>query len=232
MNKQNIFDQIIEYFETHIPEWSNALFQHLEISLTAVCIAVAIGFPLGALCAKNRIIKSFITGIFSTLRIIPSLAVLLLCIPLFGIGVVPALIALTFLAIPPVLINTTQAFAGVAPEVIETATGLGMSKVRMFFLVRLPLAMPLVLAGVKTATVEVIASATLAAYIGAGGLGVIIFTGLGLQRADLLIVGGLSVAVLSILADTLLGALEKRLIRYRNIEIKPITPRYLPHRMV
>jgi osmoprotectant transport system permease protein len=90
----------------------------------------------------------------------------------------------------------------------------------MFFHVKLPLAMPLVLTGVKTATVEVIASATLAAYIGANGLGVIIFTGLGLQRADLLIVGGLSVAILSILADTLLGALEKRLVRYRNTEIK------------
>jgi osmoprotectant transport system permease protein len=227
-----MFEQIIAYFETHMTEWSHALFQHVEISLTAVCIAVVIGFPLGVLCAKNRVVKSFITGIFSTLRIIPSLAVLLLCIPLFGVGVVPALIALTFLAVPPVLINTTQAFAGVAPEVIETATGLGMSRARMFLLVKTPLAMPLVLAGVKTATVEVIASATLAAYIGAGGLGVIIFTGLGLQRADLLIVGGLSVAVLSVLADTLLGALEKRLVKYRTIEIKSAAPWYLPHRMM
>jgi osmoprotectant transport system permease protein len=223
MQKQNLFEQIGAYFQTHMEEWFQAAFEHIQISLTAVCIAVIIGFPLGALCAKSRMAKAFVTGIFSTLRIIPSLAVLLLCIPLFGIGLVPALVALTFLAVPPVLINTAQGFAGVPPAVIETATGLGMSRARMFFSVRLPLAMPLVLAGVKTATVEVIASATLAAYIGAGGLGVIIFTGLGLQRADLLIVGGLSVAVLSLSADTLLGALEKRLVRYRNVEIKPAT---------
>jgi osmoprotectant transport system permease protein len=220
MNKQNIAEQIVIYFQTHMQEWTHSVAEHIALSLTAVCIAIVIGFPLGVLCSRNRVVKSFITGIFSTLRIIPSLAVLLLCIPLIGTGVVPALIALTFLAIPPILINTTQAFAGVAPEVIETATGLGMSKSRMFLRVRLPLAMPLVLAGVKTATVEVIASATLAAYIGGGGLGVIIFTGLGLQRPDLLIVGGASAAAISILADILLGALEKRLVRYRRTEVK------------
>jgi len=222
MNEQNIFEQIVLYFRTHMQQWTQAVIEHLEISFTAVCVAIVIGFPLGVFCSRNRIVKSFITGIFSTLRIIPSLAVLLLCLPLIGTGVLPALIALTFLAIPPILINTAQAFAGVAPEVIETATGLGMSKSRMFVHVRLPLALPLVLAGVKTATVEVIASATLAAYIGAGGLGVIIFTGLCLQRSDLLIVGGASAAIISILADTLLGALEKRLVRYRNTEVKVV----------
>ncbi|MDR2610206.1 MAG: ABC transporter permease [Clostridiales Family XIII bacterium] len=226
--KQNLFEQITAYFSTHMQEWSRAVLEHIQISLTAVLIAVCVGFTLGVLCSGNHIAKTFVTGIFSTLRIIPSLAVLLLCIPLFGIGLAPALIALTFLAIPPVLINTTQAFAGVPAAVIETATGLGMSRMRMFLTVKTPLAMPLVLAGVKTATVEVIASATLASYIGAGGLGVIIFTGLGLQRADLLIVGGLSVAVLSILADTLLGALEKRLVRYRNVQIKPARPKHVP----
>ncbi|MDR1068324.1 MAG: ABC transporter permease [Clostridiales Family XIII bacterium] len=230
MQNQNLFEQIITYFSTHTEAWGEAVAQHLLMCFAAVALAMLIGLPLGVFCSKNRIVKTFVTGIFSTLRIIPSLAVLLLCLPVFGPGAVPALIALSFLAIPPILINTTQAFAGVPAEVIETATGLGMSPARMFFRVKAPLAMPLVLAGIKTATAEIIASATLAAYIGAGGLGVMIFTGLGLQRADLLIVGGLSVAILSILADTLLGLLEKRLVRYRNTDIKPMTARRLPHR--
>jgi osmoprotectant transport system permease protein len=230
MQNQNLFEQIIVYFSTHREAWADAVAQHMIMCLAAVTLAMIVGLPLGVFCSRNRVVKTFVTGIFSTLRIIPSLAVLLLCLPVFGPGAVPALIALSFLAIPPILINTTQAFAGVPAEVIETATGLGMSPARMFFRVKVPLAMPLVLAGIKTATAEIIASATLAAYIGAGGLGVMIFTGLGLQRADLLLVGGLTVAVLSILADTLLGALEKHLVRYRRVDVKPVAPWRLPHR--
>jgi osmoprotectant transport system permease protein len=138
--------------------------------------------------------------------------------PLFGIGLLPAFVALSFLAIPPILINTTQAFATIPAPVVETAEAMGMTPGMVFTRVKFPLAMPLILPGVKTATVEVIASATLAAYIGAGGLGNIIFTGLGLLRPDLLIIGGASVAALSIAADQLLGLLEKRLVRYRNSE--------------
>jgi osmoprotectant transport system permease protein len=165
-------------------------------------------------------LRTFITGVFGTLRIIPSLAILLLCIPILGTGLAPALVALSFLAIPPVLINTTQAFAGIPAPIVETARGMGMSDARIFLTVKAPLSAPLVLTGIKTAVVEVIASATLAAYIGAGGLGNIIFTGLGLLRADLLLIGGVSVAVLSMLADSLLSLLERRVVRYRNPDPK------------
>jgi osmoprotectant transport system permease protein len=118
-----------------------------------------------------------------------------------------------------VLINTTQAFATIPHSVIEAAEAMGMTDGMVLTRVKFPLAAPLILTGVKTATVEVIASATLAAYIGAGGLGNLIFTGLGLLRPDLLIIGGASVAALSIAADTLLSMLEKRLVRYRDTDI-------------
>jgi osmoprotectant transport system permease protein len=133
-----------------------------------------------------------------------------------GIGIKPAVTALVFLAIPPILINTTQGYSSIPLPVLETARGMGMSNRRIFFLIKMPLAMPLVLAGFKTAMVEVIASATLAAYIGGGGLGAIIFTGLGLMRSELLLIGGISVALLSILADILLSCLERRVVRYRG----------------
>jgi osmoprotectant transport system permease protein len=159
-----------------------------------------------------------VTGVFSTLRIIPSLAILFLCVSLLGgVGLWPTVFALTLLAIPPILINTTLAFAGIDPAVLETARGMGMSAARTFFQVKVPLAAPLFVAGFKTATVEVIASATLGAYIGAGGLGTIIFTGLGLQRSDILIVGGVLVAALSLVSGSLITLTEKRLLRWHFV---------------
>jgi osmoprotectant transport system permease protein len=220
MNNANLLEKMLTYFQTRADSYADAFATHIMISVLCVGIACAVGIPLGIFCAKSKVARIFITGIFSTLRIVPSLAVLFICIPIFGTGLTPALVALSFLAIPPVLINTTQAFAAIPQPVIETAEAMGMTNGMVFARVKFPLATPLMLTGVKTATVEVIASATLAAYIGAGGLGNIIFTGLGLLRPDLLIIGGASVAALSIAADTLLSKFEKRLVRYRGTEIK------------
>ncbi|MDR0639833.1 MAG: ABC transporter permease subunit [Spirochaetaceae bacterium] len=141
---------------------------------------------------------------------IPSLAILFLCLPLLGTGFKPSVTALTFLALPPILMNTAVSFASVPAATLEAAAAMGMTAVQIFCKVKAPLALPLVLAGFKTAAVEVVASATLAAYIGGGGLGVIIFTGLGLMRTELLVIGGASVAALSVLIDFLLSGLEKK----------------------
>jgi osmoprotectant transport system permease protein len=219
MNHTGLAEKIVEYFQNRMDVYLEAVARHVMISGIAVLVACAVGIPLGILAARGMRTRALIMGVFSTLRIIPSLAVLLLCIPVMGTGMAPALVALSFLAIPPVLINTTQAFAGIPGAVTETAVGMGMSRMRVFFKVKAPLSLPVVLTGIKTAAVEVIASATLAAYIGAGGLGNIIFTGLGLLRADLLLIGGLSVACLSVLADFLLSRLERRIVRYRDPKI-------------
>jgi osmoprotectant transport system permease protein len=222
MNNAHLIEDIITYFQNKPDVYAEAFARHILISAICVCVAICIGAPLGAACAGNRRARLFITGAFSTLRIVPSLAVLFICMPILGIGLPPAIVALSFLAIPPILINTTQAFATLPSEVIEAARAMGMTDGMILTRVKLPLAAPLILTGVKTATVEVIASATLAAYIGAGGLGNLIFTGLGLLRPDLLIIGGASVAALSITADTLLAKLEKRLVRYRDADVTGI----------
>jgi osmoprotectant transport system permease protein len=208
---------VTAYFTQNGGKYLDAAAQHIGISLVSILIAAFVAVPLGVLCAKNQRLGAAITGVFASLRIVPSLAVLLVCIPIMGTGVKPAVTALAFLAIPPLLINTTLGFGSVPSAVLETAQAMGMSARRVFFLVKAPLALPLMLAGLKTAMVEVIASATLAAYIGGGGLGTIIFTGLGLMRSELLLIGGVSVAVLSILADFLLGHLEKRAVRFQTI---------------
>ena len=211
-------EAIIDYFTNHGDSYLLAVREHIAISLLSLLLAAAIGIPFGIICTRSGRIKPFITGTFATLRIIPSLAVLMLMIPIAGIGVKSAVIALIFLAIPPILINTMLAFDTLPPSVLETALGMGMSKQRIFFTVKIPLALPLILTGFRTATAEVIASATLATYIGAGGLGNIIFTGLGLMRSELLLIGGVSVAILSLSAGFLLSYLESRLFHYRNLK--------------
>ena len=160
----------------------------------------------------NRYISEFVFGM---LRIVPSLAVLFLLIPVIGTGVLPSVIALTILAIPPILLNTAQAFLTLPEATIEAGTAMGMSEQMLFFKVKLPLAFPLIFAGIRTAVVEVIASATIASYIGAGGLGDIIVTGLALLRTDLLIIGGGSVAIVSLLSGFLLDRWYRYMTRYQ-----------------
>jgi osmoprotectant transport system permease protein len=200
---------IIEYFTANGARYGEAVLRHLWISGLSVFAAFVLAAPLGVVCAANRRLSQIITGLFSALRIIPSLAILFLCIPVMGTGVKPSIAALCALAIPPMLINTTLAFSTLPAALLEAAGGLGMGRQRIFWTVKVPLALPFVLTGLKTAAVEVIASATLAAYIGGGGLGAIIFTGLGLMKVELLVIGGLSVAVLSLACDFLLNNFER-----------------------
>ena len=176
----------------------------------SLLIACTLGALLGIVCAYKKSSNFAITGLFSAVRIIPSLAILFLCLPLMGVGLKPTITALSFLALPPILINTVIAITSIPEALIEAARAMGMNVPQVFFKVKAPLALPLFLTGFKTAAVEVCASATLAAYIGGGGLGAVIFTGLGLMRTELLVIGGLSVALLSLFIDFFLTMLEKK----------------------
>jgi len=170
---------------------------------------------MGIVCAVFKKHQKWVIGLFQVLRIIPSLAVLVLSIRFFGIGMGPAITALTFLAIPPILMNTMAGLEEVPFFMLETAKGMGMTPLQVWRRVRLPLALPLILAGIKTAAIEIVASATIAALIGAGGLGQIIFQGLSVRRTELLLIGGISVAVLSLTAVFLLDLLDRFIQRYK-----------------
>jgi osmoprotectant transport system permease protein len=206
----DVMSAITAYFDGHSGTFFTALERHLILSGASLGIACLVALPAGVFCARFEKAGNLVTSLFASLRIIPSLAVLFIALPVLGTGFVPAVAALTLLAIPPVLLNTTTALNGLDPAMLEAAAATGMGSERIFFLVKVPLAFPVVLAGVKTAAVEVLASATLAAYIGGGGLGDIIFTGLGLMRTELLVIGAVSVAALSIIVDITLSALEVR----------------------
>ena len=209
--------KIVEYFKTNGGEYLGILGAHLRISIFVILIAMIIAIPLGIVSSGYQKLRIFFERFFGLLRIIPSLAILIICIPIIGTGVKPTVIALTILAIPPILINTAQAFINLPQPIIEAAVAMGMSNSSVFFKIKLPLAFPLMFAGIRTATVEVIASATLASYIGAGGLGDIIFTGLALLRMDLLLIGGGSVAILSLVIGFLLDSFYSYMTKYQRL---------------
>ncbi|MDQ6824415.1 MAG: ABC transporter permease, partial [Candidatus Eremiobacteraeota bacterium] len=150
-----------------------------------------------------------VVSLVTALRVIPSLAVLALVLPFEGIGFKPALTALIILAFPPIVINTDVAFRGINPSIREAALGMGMQPSQLLRRIESPLAFPVVMAGMRTGTVEVIASATLAAFIGGGGLGNFILDGLANNDMRQLLVGGIAVALLALAADAILGAFTR-----------------------
>lgn len=208
---------MLEYIQTHGSSLTGQILTHLGISLLALSLAALIGIPCGYLASNYPQSEKWVSAPFQVLRVIPSLAVLVLLIPVAGTGLLPAVVALTILAIPPILLNTIAGFRDVPGFMIESAEGMGMTPREVLWQVRIPLALPMIFAGLRTALVEVIASATLAAKIGAGGLGEVIFTGLGLNRVDLLLLGGILVAALSLLCGGLFDAAARKAMRYRYV---------------
>lgn len=212
-----MWEQMTQYLSQNSTNILIQVRDHLVISLLALFIACVIGVPLGYLASRSPRSEKWISGPFQVLRVVPSLAILVLLIPIVGTGMAPALIALSILAIPPVLLNTIVGFREVPSFMVESARGIGMTDSQILHNVRIPLAMPMILAGIRTGLVEVIASATLAAKIGAGGLGEIIFTGLGLNRMDLLVIGGVLVAILSLGCGFLFDLVSRRIVRYKYV---------------
>lgn len=192
-----MIQDIITYFVNNGQTYLTYVGQHLSLSIEALVLACVLALPMAYFSYEKPWVKQVSTLLTQGLRVIPSLGILFILIPFIGVGRLPALIALVILGIPPILLQTIIGFESVSDTLVETALGLGMTKWQLLNKVQLPLALPHLLNGIKLALVELIASTTLATYIGAGGLGTLIFTGLGLYRYDLLLIGGGSVALLS-----------------------------------
>ena len=210
-----VIPSMLTYISTHQMQLLRQIGEHFLISLLALLVAAVIGILCGYAASLSPKSERIVSAPFQVLRVVPSLAILILLIPVMGTGIKPAVTALTILAIPPVLLNTIVGFREVPDFMVESARGIGMSEKDVLFKVRIPLALPMILAGLRTGLVEVFASTTLAAKIGAGGLGEIIFTGLGLNRADLLILGGLLVAVLSLGSGAVFDRISRRMMKYK-----------------
>ncbi|MGQ0572166.1 MAG: ABC transporter permease [Armatimonadota bacterium] len=182
---------------------------HVELSLLALAIGSVLCVPLGVYIARRRPLSPQLLGLFSGLRVVPSLAILFLAVPYLGLGFFPALVALAVLACPPILINTEAGFRSVDAAVLEAALGMGMGARQVLWRIEVPLATPLVVAGLRTAAVDVFASATLAAFIGGGGLGDFIARGFALFDPAVMLVGAIPVALLTLGAEAVLAGAQR-----------------------
>ncbi len=195
----------------HRAELIGAIERHLLLVGIALGIGILVCVPLGTITARSRVASATVINGFNALRVIPSLAILFLALPYFGLSLKSAVLALTILALPPILINTDAAFRNIDPAIREAAYGMGMARREVLRRVEFPLAAPVIIAGIRTAAVEVIASATLAAFIGGGGLGIYITRGFSLYDNAILLVGAVPVALLALITEIGMSGLQRAL---------------------
>ena len=200
-------------FQERFGEWLAALGQHLQLSLLTLLVAIFLTIPLAIYLHSHKKTANWVLQIAGIFQTIPSMALLGLFIPLMGIGTLPAMTALVIYAIFPILENTVTALNGIDPSLEEAGIAFGMTKWERLKKFELPLAMPVIVSGVRTATVMIIGTATLAALVGAGGLGSFILLGIDRRNASLILIGAISSAVLAILFNSLLKWMEKAKLR-------------------
>ncbi|MBY6548722.1 ABC transporter permease, partial [Rhodococcus sp. BP-256] len=181
------------------------ILEHVWYSLLAVVVSAAIAVPIGLIIGHVRRGEVAVVGLVNALRSLPTLGVLVFLVLLIGLGLVPPILALVLLGIPPLLAGTYAGIANVDDNVVDAARAMGMTELQVLFRVEVPNALPLILGGLRNSTLQVIATATVAAYVNLGGLGRYIFDGLALYQYDRVLVGAILVAVLALVIDGLLA---------------------------
>lgn len=202
-----------EFLLGKAPELWEKTLEHLLLTGVSAGIAVLIGIPLGILIVRKVTVRGPALGLIGIIQTVPSLAMLAVLLPFLGIGAKPAIVALTLYALLPIVRNTYTGISEVSPEIIEAAQGVGFTGRQQLWMVELPLALPVIIAGIRTAAVIGVGIATLSAFIGAGGLGDFINRGLALNNTRLIMLGAIPAALLALLIDTSIGIAEKLLRR-------------------
>ncbi|MEK4847557.1 ABC transporter permease [Bacillus sp. FSL W8-0183] len=203
-------DQIIDFLEKNGGELLTKMWEHLYISLIAVVLGIIVAVPLGVILTRMKRGAGFVIGVVNIFQTLPSLAILAFFIPILGVGKIPAIVALFFYSVLPILRNTYAGVQGVNKNLLESGKGIGMTTWEQIRLVELPLAAPVIMAGVRTSTIYLIGWTTLAAFIGGGGLGDYILIGLQLYQPEYIIAGAIPVTILAVIIDLTLMKLEKK----------------------
>lgn len=199
---------MLKYIIDRSQLFTTSLSQHLYLTFVSLGISIVVGLLLGIIASRLSWLRALVLNIGSIGRTIPSLAVLALALPLLGIGSPPTILALVFIGTLPVLINTTIAIEQVEASTTEAARGMGMSDLQVLFRVQLPIATAVIMAGVRTSAVVVVASATLAGFIGGGGLGDLILRGHALARDHIMLAGAIPATLLALYFEEMFGRLE------------------------
>jgi osmoprotectant transport system permease protein len=205
---------LLHFYAQNSREAVSLLWQHIVLVIVSTSVAIAIGLPVGVLLTRRPVWRGPVLGLANVFQTIPSLALFGFLIPLpfiGGIGARTAIVALVVYALLPIIRNTYTGIVGVDPAVREAGRGMGLTDRELLTMVELPLAAGVILAGIRVATVVSVGTATIAAAIGAGGLGVYIFRGVAMVNDVLILAGALPAALLALLADGLLGLVERRL---------------------
>lgn len=220
MTTQNLWQFILEQQD----KLGIQILQHLGLTFLSLLLAIIVGVPLGVLISRQRKLSSPVLGIAGILQTIPSIALLGFMIPVFGIGATPAIVALLIYALLPIIRNTYTGITGVNSSVIEAAKAMGMNRSQLLFKVELPLAMPVIIAGIRTAAVINVGVATLASFVAAGGLGEFIFGGISLNNTNMILAGAIPAALLAVILDQVIALLQKSgyKVLYKLLYIIPI----------
>ncbi len=206
----------LDFLVRHRAEVFNRSVEHMGLVGASMAIALMIGLPLGVALSRRRPLQRWVFGVANIVQTIPSLALFGFLIPvpwIGGVGATTAIVALALYSLLPILRNTCTGISGVDSAVIESARGMGMTPRQMLWQVQLPLAAPVMLAGIRVATVISIGVATIAAAIGAGGLGVFIFRGVAMVDTPVILAGAIPAALLAVAADLAIGRIEQSLAR-------------------
>ncbi|RXM39488.1 ABC transporter permease [Chryseobacterium sp. CH21] len=203
--QQSLWQFIAEQHE----KLTTQIIQHLGLTFLSLLLAIIVGVPLGILISRKKKLSSPVLGIAGILQTIPSIALLGFMIPVFGIGPKPAIAALLIYALLPIIRNTYTGITGVDPAVIEAAKAMGMNRSQLLFKVKLPLAMPVIIAGIRTAAVINVGVATLASFVAAGGLGEFIFGGISLNNTNMILTGAIPAALLAVFLDQVIAIIQK-----------------------
>ncbi|HVN54371.1 MAG TPA: ABC transporter permease [Anaerolineaceae bacterium] len=200
----------MEYLVTHLELVGTLLAEHLRMAGLSLAISLLIAVPLGVLIARLRWLRGPVLGVLGVIYTIPSLSLFVLLIPLFGLGLTPAVIALVAYAQLVLVRNWLVGLVSIDPAMIEAGKAMGMNSWQLFWKVEFPLALPLLLAGIRLAAIAIIGIGTIAAYINAGGLGRLLFEGVTTANSQKILAGSLAVSVLAIAVNYLLRLLERR----------------------
>lgn len=200
---------MIEFLQQEGDEILRLLGQHISISLISLGLGIIVAIPLGIFLSQHQKYAGGFISLVSILQTIPTMALLALMIPFFGVGRTPSIIALFLYSLLPILRNTYLGMTSVSADLLDAGKGMGLTPWQLIWKVQLPLATPVIMAGVRLSAVYVIAWTTLAAYIGGRGLGEMIFNGLNLFRADLIFGGTIPVTILALVVDFIMGKVEQ-----------------------
>ena len=200
---------MMDFLRNNGQELFKKALEHLEISVIALLIAIIVAVPIGIMLSRMKRTSNVVLTIAGVLQTIPTLAVLAIMIPIFGVGKMAAIIALFIFVLLPILNNTVLGVQQIDSNLKDAAKSMGMTRLQMMKDVELPLALPLILSGVRLSAVYVISWATLASYVGAGGLGDFVFNGLNLYNANMIIAAAIAVTILALIVDFVLSRIEK-----------------------